>query len=157
MCCPSTTRHKVCLWECCEYPVRLLWNIFLDHFWVRHVLCLIPFLMVDLTQTLTGTIHATIVSVRFLYASFLLCIQGLDPCRPGSLLAFRDCLPLLSRGWLISEEKDLMEISNLWLSVPRSFIHCTLTRNGSLYLFLYPAGQHFSNDGWAWHRSLSMS
>ena len=66
-----------------------------------------------------------------------------------SLLALKNLFSHLPHSFLSSEGRDLIETSDLGLSVPGSLKNCTLSSRGSLYLFPYTSGGSFYNDGWA--------
>ena len=75
------------------------------------------------------------------------------PSHPVALILL---LPLLPQSSLSPKGEDLMEISLLRLSDPKSFTFCILSSCGSLYLFPYSAGENVSDDGQARHKYKSM-
>lgn len=81
-----------------------------------------------------------------------LCINPVDLQVLVSVLSFIPCalvlFLLLFQGSKNPDRKYLMEISYLWLFVPRSLILCIISGYESLYLFPSAAGESFSDDGY---------
>lgn len=73
---------------------------------------------------------------------------------PLALTLFLSPLPW---GSLSSARSDLMQISHLGLSVPRSLTLFIMSDSESLCLFQFAAGGSFSDHGWGRHLSVSLA
>lgn len=98
-----------------------------------------------LAQPHADPVRAAMVSALIRLLA-LLCLECLAPLMSSllALTAFPLPLPL---DFLSPEERDLLEISQLGLSVPRSLTFYTMSNCG--YLFPPAAEESFSDDGWA--------
>lgn len=81
---------------------------------------LLPALGSHLVQTSTGPVHTARVSVTPLCALVLLCLEGLTSLVSSIPSASDELSAPSSQSSLSPEEKDLMEISFIGLSLPRS-------------------------------------
>ena len=73
-------------------------------------------------------------------------LEDLDSLVSSSHLPLAFFLPSLVHGYLVHEERDLMETSHLSLNMLRSLIHCIMTDCGFLYLFSSVAGGSVSDN-----------